>query len=128
MKEVEGNYYLGRRINAASSKLRVLRATGSLRSSRAPSYDDALSEISKLSEISQADSTKMVPANSSLISFAHANRRNQDAPSRLPEMRYLRSKTVISRDPTAELQENQSSEHDVLNFSGELSAVSVLFS
>ncbi|KAK1383577.1 hypothetical protein POM88_021312 [Heracleum sosnowskyi] len=119
-EEVERNYYVGRRIDAASSNLRVLRATGSLRVTR-PSFDDTLPEISKLSEKSQADSTKIVPANSSLNSFAHANMRNQDAPSRLPEKRYLRSKTVTSIDPLAELQEKQLSEH-VLNFSEELSA------
>lgn len=117
--EVEGNDNVGRRMNANSLKLRLLRATGSLRSSR-PAHDDTLSEISKLSEISQADSTKIVPANSSLSSFAHANRRNQDAPSRSPK--YLRSKTMISMDPPGGLQENQSTEHDDLNFSEELFA------
>lgn len=126
MKEVGGNYYVGRKINADSSNSKVLRATGPLRSSRL-CYDDTLSEISELAEISQADSTQTVPANSSLSSFADVNRTKQDAPSGLRKKRYSRSKTMISIDPMAELHENQSSEHDFLNLSEELSAVSVLF-
>ncbi|KAL1824481.1 hypothetical protein ACET3Z_011259 [Daucus carota] len=104
-QEIEGNCHAARSINEDSSDSKVLTATGSQKSGQ--------------TEISQADSTQTVHANSSLSRFAQAYRRNQDNPSRMQRKIYSRSKTMIAMDPMAELREFQSSGPDSLNLSAD---------